>query len=83
MPTHVTCAACGARIKADRERCLRCFEILVAAPEPTLIERLTPEQRRVAAAVGAGRKNSSVEPATNAQQTPAASHAPARPPGIT
>jgi hypothetical protein len=36
-------------MKADRERCLRCFEILVAAPEPKLIERLTPEQLRLVA----------------------------------
>ncbi len=49
MATYVTCAACGARIRADRERCLRCFEILVAAPEPKLIERLTPEQKRLVA----------------------------------
>jgi tetratricopeptide (TPR) repeat protein len=49
VATYVTCAACGARIKADRERCLRCFEILVAAPEPKLIERLTPEQKRLVA----------------------------------
>ena len=49
MATNVTCAACGARIRADRERCLRCFEILVAAPEPKLIERLTPEQKRLVA----------------------------------
>jgi Flp pilus assembly protein TadD len=49
VATYVTCAACGARIKADRERCLRCFEILVAAPEPKLIERLTAEQQRLVA----------------------------------
>ncbi len=49
MATYVTCAACGARIRADRERCLRCFEILVAAPEPKLLERLTPEQKRLVA----------------------------------
>jgi tetratricopeptide (TPR) repeat protein len=49
MATYVTCAACGARIGADRERCLRCFEILVAAPEPQLIDRLTPEQKRLVA----------------------------------
>jgi Flp pilus assembly protein TadD len=51
VATYVTCAACGARIRADRERCLRCFEILVAAPEPTLIERLTPEQKRLAVGI--------------------------------
>ena len=49
MTTFVTCAACGARIRADRDRCLRCFEILVAAPEPKLIERLTREQQRLLA----------------------------------
>jgi tetratricopeptide (TPR) repeat protein len=49
VATYVTCAGCGARIRADRERCLRCFEILVAAPEPKLLERLTPEQKRLAA----------------------------------
>jgi Flp pilus assembly protein TadD len=49
MADFVTCAACGARIKADRDRCLRCFEILVAAPEPKLIERLTREQQRLLA----------------------------------
>jgi Flp pilus assembly protein TadD len=49
VATFVTCAACGARIRADRERCLRCFEILVAAPEPRLIERLTREQQRLLA----------------------------------
>ena len=52
MANYVTCAACGARIRADRERCLRCFETLVAVPEPKLIERLTPEQKRLAAGVG-------------------------------
>jgi len=45
----VTCAACGARIRADRERCLRCEQILVAAPVPPRIQRLTPEQQRFAA----------------------------------
>jgi tetratricopeptide (TPR) repeat protein len=49
VAAYVTCASCGARIKADRDRCLRCFEILVAAPEPKLIERLTPEQQRLVA----------------------------------
>lgn len=49
MASYVTCAACGARIRAGRERCLRCFEILVAAPEPKLLERLTPEQKRLVA----------------------------------
>ena len=49
MATFVTCAACGARIRADRDRCLRCFEVLVAAPEPKLIERLTREQLRLVA----------------------------------
>jgi Flp pilus assembly protein TadD len=49
VATFVSCAACGARIRADRERCLRCFEILVAAPEPKLIERLTREQQRLLA----------------------------------
>ena len=49
MSGYVTCASCGARIKADRDRCLRCFEILVAAPEPKLIERLTREQLRMVA----------------------------------
>jgi tetratricopeptide (TPR) repeat protein len=49
VATYVTCASCGARIRADRERCLRCFEILVAAPEPKLLERLTPEQKRLVA----------------------------------
>ena len=32
LEDFVTCAACGARIRADRERCLRCEQILVAAP---------------------------------------------------
>jgi tetratricopeptide (TPR) repeat protein len=49
MADYVTCAACGARIRGDRERCLRCFEVLVAAPEPKLIERLTREQQRLVA----------------------------------
>ena len=49
----VTCAACGARIKADRERCLRCHEILVAAPEPPRVQKLTPGQlQAVAIATG-------------------------------
>src|SRR5438309_11669778 len=36
MSGYVVCASCGARIKANRERCLRCGEILQAAstPEP-------------------------------------------------
>lgn len=49
MADFVTCAACGARIRADRERCLRCEQILVAAPVPPRIQRLTPEQQRFAA----------------------------------
>jgi tetratricopeptide (TPR) repeat protein len=49
VATVVTCAGCGARIRADRERCLRCEQILVAAPEPPRIQRLTPEQQRYAA----------------------------------
>ena len=50
MPTVVRCSACGAEIRADRERCLRCGEVLVAAPEPKVSEPLTPEQRRAAVA---------------------------------
>src|SRR5438128_7588721 len=35
MTSYVICASCGARIKANRERCLRCDEPLVAAaPAP-------------------------------------------------
>ena len=34
MATYVICAACGARIRADRNWCLRCDAPLVAAPEP-------------------------------------------------
>jgi len=33
----VICAACGARIKANRERCLRCEEPLVAWQKPELL----------------------------------------------
>jgi len=33
----VICAACGARIKANRERCLRCEELLVAWQKPELL----------------------------------------------
>jgi tetratricopeptide (TPR) repeat protein len=46
----VTCAACGARIRADRERCLRCHEILVAAPESPRVQKLTPGQLQALAA---------------------------------
>src|SRR5688500_18499948 len=45
----VTCAACGARIRADRERCLRCNQVLVAAPEPSRIQKLTSAQQRLMA----------------------------------
>ena len=45
----VTCAACGARIKADRERCLRCHQILVAAPEPPRLQKLTTGQLQAVA----------------------------------
>ena len=48
----VTCAACGARIKADRERCLRCHEILVAAAEPPRVQKLTPGQLQAVAVAG-------------------------------
>jgi len=32
--TYIVCAACGARIRADRDRCLRCGEMLQAAETP-------------------------------------------------
>lgn len=35
MTAYVICSACGARIKADRDRCLRCDAPLVAAPPPS------------------------------------------------
>src|SRR5207253_4779074 len=53
---YVVCAFCGARIRADRGRCLRCGEALHAASAPaqagpTLREWLqTPSGRNVAAA---------------------------------
>src|SRR5437870_794301 len=57
MTGYVICAACGARIKADRERCLRCEEPLrAAAPrvEPLRWSALTLAQKRTAvAAAGA------------------------------
>jgi Flp pilus assembly protein TadD len=34
MSDSVICASCGARIRANRPRCLRCGEPLQAAPEP-------------------------------------------------
>ncbi len=49
MPNFVTCAACGARIQSDRDRCLRCNQILVAAPEPPRIQKLTGIQQRLMA----------------------------------
>jgi Flp pilus assembly protein TadD len=51
MTTFVICASCGARIKANRERCLRCDEPLVAAaPAPAplkLPEWLTASSGRM------------------------------------
>ena len=49
----VTCAACGARIKADRPRCLRCQAILVAALEPPPVRKLSAGQQQMALAGGA------------------------------
>jgi Flp pilus assembly protein TadD len=40
MTDSVICASCGARIKADRERCLRCGEVLVARDTRPLHEML-------------------------------------------
>jgi len=57
---YVVCAFCGARIRADRGRCLRCGEALQAASAPTpagptLREWLkTPSGRNVAAAAALG-----------------------------
>jgi tetratricopeptide (TPR) repeat protein len=53
---YVVCAACGARMKVDRERCLRCEEPLrPAAPriEPLRWRPLTLAQRRMAVAAAA------------------------------
>jgi Flp pilus assembly protein TadD len=51
VQTFVTCAACGARIRADRSTCLRCEVPLVAAPTGPLEFRLTPGQRWIASVV--------------------------------
>jgi tetratricopeptide (TPR) repeat protein len=51
----VTCAACGARMKADRQRCLRCDEPLAAVagrPSPAPV-RLSARQWTVALGGGA------------------------------
>src|SRR5947208_583416 len=57
MTGYVICASCGARIKANRERCLRCDEPLVAAaPAPAplrLPDWLTASNGRMLM-VGAG-----------------------------
>ncbi len=37
MTEFVTCAACGARIKADRQRCLRCGETLLTTSDRAVV----------------------------------------------
>lgn len=51
MKTFVTCANCGARMRADRAWCLRCDEKLVAAAEP-VVQRLSRGQQLIIATVG-------------------------------
>ena len=54
---YVVCAFCGARIRADRNRCLRCGELLEAAvqapPTPTLREWLKTSPPRSVSIVAA------------------------------